>query len=132
MTWRISHIIYAIIFCFLIFLGGCAGSKQFDAVPKSIDIATVPRQTIEVQAKNFDFIPSAITIKKGTLVTFHLLSMEGTHGFKISAFGVDERLEEGQMKTAEVYFGEAGVYSIKCSHFCGLGHFGMSGKITVE
>lgn len=129
MACRVPYIICAIIFCFLV---GCTGSKQFEAVPKSIDLATVPRQTIEVQAKNFDFIPSTITIKKGTLVSFHLLSVNGTHGFKISEFGIDERLEEGQMKTVQVYFGEVGVYSIKCSHFCGLGHFGMSGKITVE
>ena len=71
-------------------------------------------------------------MKSGTLVVLKIKATDGTHGFKLSAFGIDERLDENDPKLIEFYASNKGEYSFRCSHFCGLGHLGMSGTIIVE
>jgi cytochrome c oxidase subunit II len=115
---------------FLIF--ACGESQQFTAVPKDINKDTVPKDTIEVIAKDYEFIPDTIHVKQGTLVILKLKSIEGTHGFNLGAFGIDETLEENVMKVVEFYASEKGEYGIRCSHFCGIGHLGMTGKLIIE
>lgn len=111
---------------------GCAASPQFKAVPPDIDRETAPKQIIEISAQDFRFTPEEIRVKKGALVTLKITSIDGTHGFKLGAFGIDERLDEHETKVIEFYAGEKGEYGFRCSHFCGLGHLGMTGKLVVE
>jgi len=124
-------ILSSLIFC-VILLFACGESQQFVAIPKDINRVTVPKDTIEVIAKDFEFIPDTIRVHKGTLVTLKLKSIEGTHGFNLGAFGIDETLNENVTKIVEFYAGQEGEYGIRCSHFCGIGHFGMTAKLIVE
>jgi cytochrome c oxidase subunit II len=117
---------------FLAALAGCVGSQLFQPVPTDVDRKSVPKQTIEITAKDYEFIPETITVKEGTLLTLKVKSVEGTHGFQISAFGINEQLKEGNTVVIELYAAKKGEYNIKCSHFCGIGHFGMHGKLVVE
>ena len=48
---------------------GCGESQQFVAIPSNIDRETVQKDTIEVIAKDFEFIPDTIRVHQGTLVT---------------------------------------------------------------
>jgi heme/copper-type cytochrome/quinol oxidase subunit 2 len=111
---------------------GCGASQQFVAVPLEINRDAVAKQTIDVTAENFHFTPEVIHVKKGTLVTLRVRAIKGTHGFELGAFGIDETIEENQTKVIEVYAGKEGEYSFRCSHFCGLGHFGMTGRVIIE
>jgi cytochrome c oxidase subunit II len=122
-----------IIFLFeIILLLGCGESQQFVAVPSDINIENVPKDTIEVIAKDFEFIPDTIRVREGSLVTLKLKSIEGTHGFDLGAFGIDERLDENVTKIVEFYAAKKGQYGIRCSHFCGIGHLGMTAKLIIE
>jgi cytochrome c oxidase subunit II len=122
-----------IIFLFeIILLLGCGESQQFVAVPSDINIENVPKDTIEVIAKDFEFIPDTIRVREGSLVTLKLKSIEGTHGFDLGAFGIDERLDENVTKIVEFYAAKKGEYGIRCSHFCGIGHLGMTAKLIIE
>ncbi len=123
----ISNIVLVILLLF-----ACGESQKFVSVPKDINRDTVPKDTIEVIAKDYEFIPDTIRVKQGTLVTLKLKSIEGTHGFELGAFGIDETLDENVMKAVEFYAGEKGEYGIRCSHFCGIGHLGMTGKLIIE
>jgi len=111
---------------------GCSESQQFVAVPSNINRTTVPKDTIEVIAKDFEFIPDTIRVYEGSLVTLKLKSIEGTHGFDLGAFGIDERLDENVTKIVEFYAAKKGEYGIRCSHFCGIGHLGMTAKLIIE
>ncbi len=111
---------------------GCGTSQQFTAIPGSIDREKVPHETIDMTAEHFHFTPDEVKVKQGTLVTIRVKSIDGTHGFKLAAFGIDERIEENETRTIEFYAAERGEYSFRCSHFCGIGHLGMTGKILVE
>lgn len=125
-----------IVQCVLTFLllsySGCASSKQFVAVPPGLDRQKVPTRTVEMTAERFRFIPDTIRVKAGTLVEIDLKSVNGTHGFELGAFGIDETLSEGESKTIEFFAKEEGQYTFRCSHFCGIGHFGMKGIIIVD
>src|SRR5712692_8975488 len=101
---------------------GCGSSRQFVAVPETIDRQSVPQQTIDVKAERFHFTPEILHVRAGTLVVLKITATDGTHGFKLSAFGIDERIEKGETKTVEFYTSEKGEYGFHCSHLCGLGH----------
>ncbi len=118
--------------CIAALFVGCGTSQQFTAIPNSIDRDKVPHQTVEMTAEHFHFTPDIVRVKQGTLVTIKIRAIDGTHGFSLGAFGIDERIEENETKTIEFYAGERGEYGFRCSHFCGIGHLGMTGKVIVE
>jgi len=127
---NLSLSLFFALFLFLMF--GCAGSQQFVAIPPEINKDAVARETIEMTAERFHFTPEVLHVKKGTLVTLKIKSIDGTHGFNLGAFGIDERLDENETKVIEFYAGQEGTYGFRCSHFCGLGHLGMTGKLIIE
>jgi heme/copper-type cytochrome/quinol oxidase subunit 2 len=116
---------------FLLLLVGCS-SQQFVALPPALNRETAAKQAIEMSAERYKFVPEVLHVKAGTLVTLKITASDGTHGFDLPAFGIDERLEQGVSRTIEFYAEKPGEYGFKCSHICGIGHFGMTGKIVVE
>ena len=121
-----------VLFLIVVMLAGCGASQLFPAIPIGIDREKVPHQTIEMTAEHFHFTPEEVRVKAGTLVTIRVTALDGTHGFKLGAFGLEETIEEGETRTVEFYAGEKGEYGFRCSHFCGIGHLGMTGKVIVE
>lgn len=117
---------------FLTLMLGCGPLQQFVAVPPEINREAVPKQTVVMTAEHFHFTPEEIHVKQGTLVTLEIKAVDGTHGFKLGAFGIDERIEENETKVVEFYAERKGEFGFRCSHFCGLGHLGMTGKVVVE
>ena len=113
-------------------LAGCGSSQQFAAVPADIDQNSVPHKTIEMTAEHFHFTPEEVHIPQGTLVTLKVTAIDGTHGFDLGAFGIDETIPEKETKTVTFYAGKKGEYGFHCSHFCGIGHVGMTGRIIVD
>lgn len=83
-------------------------------------------------ARDFEFMPDVVKVKAGSILELKIKSIDGTHGFRLGDFDIDTTLEEGKEKRIEVYLPKSGEYGFRCSHFCGLGHFGMKGKIIVE
>jgi len=127
---------YVVISCALLIVlltySGCSSSRELAAIPPGLDLSTVPRESFTVTAERFRFTPDEIHVKAGTLLRLELKGTGGTHSFKVSDFGIDEPLDEGESKTVELYVGQKGEYPFRCSHFCGIGHFGMKGKIIAE
>ncbi len=117
--------------CAMLILG-CGASQEFAAIPPGLDRTAVPHQVVEMKAKRYEFIPEVVRVKAGTLVTLRITAMDGTHGFSLGAFGIDQRLDENETRDIEFYASKKGEYGFRCSHFCGLGHLGMKGKVIVE
>lgn len=120
--------------CLMVLLvySGCSSSKQFAAIPAGLDLSNIPRQTVAITAERFRFTPDIIHVKGGTLVHLDLKATNGTHGFQLSEYGIDESLDEGETKVIEFVAQQKGEFAFRCSHFCGLGHFGMKGTLIVE
>jgi cytochrome c oxidase subunit 2 len=116
----------------LLFLLGCGASQLFVAVPPEIDKEKVTKQTVEMTAERFRFLPEVIHVRQGTLVTLKIKAIDGTHGFDLGAFGIDLAIQENETKSVEFYASKQGEFDFQCSHFCGIGHLGMTGKVVVE
>jgi cytochrome c oxidase subunit 2 len=86
---------------------------------------------IDITAKQFEYSPSTITVKKGDHVRLRLTSQDTTHGFSLPEFGVSATINPG--KTTEVTFtpDKAGTFTFQCNVFCGSGHQGMKGTLVV-
>lgn len=82
-------------------------------------------------AKNWNFEPSKITVKKGDTVRLHIKSVDVDHGFTLAAFGVSTTLKPGVTETVEFTADKVGNHSFFCSVFCGGGHKEMRGTLTV-
>jgi len=113
-------------------LPGCGTTEQFPAIPADLDRSTVQTDTVVVTAKRYVFEPEEIKTKPGRLIVLKVTAADGTHGFALPAFGIDERLEKGVTKLIEFYVPKPGKFDFKCSHFCGIGHFGMNGQVIAE
>lgn len=87
---------------------------------------------IQMTAKKYEFNPNLITVKKGERVTLIITALDRDHGFKLEAFGINQRLKKGDATTIEFTADKAGTFPFQCSEFCGFGHGRMKGKLVVE
>ena len=83
-------------------------------------------------AKKYQFEPNVITVKKGEHVKLVITALDRDHGFKLEAFGINQKLKKGDPATIEFTADKAGTFPFQCSDFCGFGHGKMKGKLVVE
>lgn len=87
---------------------------------------------IEMIAKNWEFVPSTIRVNLGDRVELHIESVEGTHGFMLPEFGVNERLEPGNDVHVNFVADKKGTFTFACNVPCGSGHGSMRGRLIVS
>lgn len=108
------------------------GGDQRDTPPAQNQPPAQPTvQEVTITAKQWEFQPPTITVKKGQLVRLHIKSIDVTHGFSLSDFGVNVTLTSNQTQTVEFTPNTVGTFSFFCSVFCGSGHSGMRGTLRV-
>jgi nitrosocyanin len=121
-----------------ILLFGCAGQQT--QPPPSPGDAMGPKDgammgkevVVEMTAKQWEFNPNTVTVKKGDRVKLVITSQDVTHGFSLPDFGVSSvLLEPGQATNVEFTADKTGDFTFRCSNFCGTGHSGMTGKLVV-
>ncbi|MHB8655945.1 MAG: cupredoxin domain-containing protein [Terriglobia bacterium] len=86
---------------------------------------------IQMTAKKYEFNPNVITVKKGERVKLVITATDHEHGFKLEDFKIDQPLKKGAPTTVEFTADKVGEFHFHCSHFCGLGHPKMKGKLVV-
>jgi cytochrome c oxidase subunit 2 len=94
--------------------------------------ATAAVHEFKMTAKKYQFDPNTITVKKGEKVRLIITALDRDHGFKLEAFGINQKLMKGDPATIEFTADKAGTFPFQCSEFCGLGHGKMKGKLVVE
>lgn len=111
-------------------MGGAAPSATQEA-----PVVAAPKigvQVIRVTAKQFEYVPNPIRVKGGIPVRLIITSQDVTHGFAIDALNINAKVEKGKDTVVEFTPNKPGSYDIYCNSFCGLGHFGMHGKLIVK
>jgi cytochrome c oxidase subunit 2 len=83
-------------------------------------------------AKDYEFDPGVITVKKGEKVRLIITATDRDHGIKLDAFDVNQVLKKGDPTIIEFTADKAGTFEFKCSVYCGMGHRKMKGKLVVE
>lgn len=110
---------------------------------------TPPQQAnptvIEVQLRNFEFIPSTLRLQRGVPVVLRLVETAGSHSFAAPELFAASTLDPAtaqMIRNGKVEVGEGGVelrftpntpgtYAFHCSHFMHTS-FGMKGTAVVE
>jgi plastocyanin len=119
--------------CLIILLGIGAGVIIFQPTTAQEPQAHIAAQkTFTVTARQWSFDPSTITVDEGDAVTLNITSMDVTHGFSITEFGVNATLVPGQTTTVNFTASRAGSFSFFCSVSCGSGHSSMRGTLIVN
>lgn len=91
-------------------------------------------QKIRIVAERFNFTPSQIRVKEGTLLEITLTSEDTFHGFRIPSAGINQIIPARGRGSVKVVFDakKKGSYPFECSRPCGAGHTMMRGVIIVE
>jgi cytochrome c oxidase subunit II len=88
-------------------------------------------KVIHITAKNFQFSPDSITLKKGEPVVLEISSGDRKHGFSLRAFGVRTDVLPGKISRIRLTPDKTGKFTFSCDVFCGDGHEEMSGTVIV-
>ena len=94
-------------------------------------IAAETEQAIQVTAKRFEYSPKDITVKKGVPVVLEFTSLDRLHGFNCPGLGIRTDIQPGKVNRLQFTPDKTGTFPFHCDNFCGTGHEGMRGSITV-
>ncbi|MEO6067070.1 MAG: hypothetical protein ABIQ41_03675 [Gemmatimonadales bacterium] len=78
----------------------------------------------------FAWLPGELTLPAGRPVTFHITSVDVTHGFQIVRTNAQTMVIPGYVGQFTSTF-DAGEYLVVCNEYCGIGHHMMYGKLHV-
>jgi cytochrome c oxidase subunit II len=95
------------------------------------NVAQTASSETKMTAKKYEFDPNVITVKNGEHVKLIITALDHDHGFKLEAFKIDEKLKKGTPVAIEFTADKVGNFPFECSHFCGVGHGKMKGKLVV-
>jgi cytochrome c oxidase subunit 2 len=97
----------------------------------SYSVAAENEQVIQITAKRFEYSPKEITLKKGVPVVFEFTSLDRLHGFNCPGLGIRMDIRPGKANKLRFVPDKVGTFPFHCDNFCGSGHEGMRGTITV-
>ncbi len=97
----------------------------------ALKIAPATETVIQLKAKNFEFTPGEITVKKGAPVILELTSEDRAHGFNLPDFSVRTDVKPGAVSRVSFKPEKTGRFGFTCDVFCGSGHEDMSGTLVV-
>ena len=78
----------------------------------------------------FAWMPGEMTLPAGKPVTFHITSVDVTHGFQIVRSNAQAMVIPGYVSQFTTTF-DAGEYLVVCNEYCGVGHHTMFAKLHV-
>jgi cytochrome c oxidase subunit 2 len=84
-----------------------------------------------ILALMFAWLPPEFSVPVETPVTFHLTSIDVTHGFEIVRTNGQSMVIPGYISQFTTQFNQPGEYLIACNEYCGIGHHGMMAKMQV-
>ncbi len=125
-----NKIIIGMLIIGLVFIVGCG--QTLTPIVESEVQPTGEVKEFDIIAKNWEFTPSTIEVNLGDKVELHVESIEGTHGFALSEFGINERLSPGEDVHINFIANKKGTFGFYCSVPCGSGHGGMRGQLIVN
>lgn len=101
--------------------------------PAPASHAALDVKEFTIVAARYSFTPDHIEVQQGDRVRITVRSADGTHGFTIKKLNVDTEVPRGgEPVTVEFVADRAGVFTISCSHYCGLGHSHMRAELVVN
>jgi cytochrome c oxidase subunit 2 len=104
-------------------------NSNTDNLPVAGEISV---RVFNMVARQFDFAPDVIKVKKGNKVILNITSEDVEHGFTIEEYNINKIIPAGESITIEFIADKAGSFDFYCSIYCGVGHSNMRGRLIVE
>ena len=120
---RREHFRLSALLLIILCIGLCAQANAQGEQPQTVEIKMIARQ--------FDFAPKTITVRKGQRVKLSVTSEDVDHGIAIDEFNIDERVKANKTQVIEFTPTRTGRFKFYCSIFCGEGHPKMVGELIV-
>ncbi len=98
-----------------------------------LPVRSIPPQTrtFKLDARQFAYSPSELTVNQGDNVTSQLVSTDVVHGLYIDGYNVSVQADPGQTATLTFIADKPGSFRFRCNITCGAMHPFMIGKLTV-
>ncbi len=101
-------------------------------IVSALAIAADAEQVLQITAKRFVYSPKDISVKKGHPVVLEFTSLDRLHGFNCPDLGIRTDIPPGKVTKLRFVPQKVGTFLFHCDNFCGSGHEGMTGTITVK
>ena len=98
-----------------------------------LPVRSIPPQerTFRVDARQFAYSPSELSVNSGDRVTIQLVSADVVHGLYIDGYNISFQADPGQTATLTFTADKPGSFRIRCNVTCGAMHPFMIGKLNV-
>src|SRR5512136_98430 len=100
-------------------------------VPVPLTLAAPQERYLRIQASQFQYTPSVISVNPGDRVTIDLTSNDVVHGLYVDDYGVSTTADPGQTSRLTFVADKAGTFALRCFAPCGPLHPFMVGKLNV-
>lgn len=98
--------------------------------PQGVRVGADGSVHAHVVGLTFAWLPGEMTLPAGRPVTFHLSSVDVTHGYQIVRSNAQAMVIPGYVSQFTTTF-DAGDYLVVCNEYCGVGHHTMFAKLHV-
>ena len=92
----------------------------------------VPQEmTFRIEAGQFAYSPSELSVNPGDTITIELVSTDVVHGLYVDGYDISVEADPGQPATLTFIADKPGSFRFRCNVTCGAMHPFMIGKLTV-
>ena len=88
-------------------------------------------QAFRIDARQFAYSPSELTVNTGDTITIQLVSTDVVHGLYVDGYNISIEADPGQTATLTFIADKPGSFRIRCNVTCGAMHPFMIGKLMV-
>ena len=88
-------------------------------------------RSFRIDARQFAYSPSNLTVNTGDTVTLELVSNDVVHGLYVDQYDISVEADPGQTKTLTFVANKPGSFRFRCNITCGAMHPFMIGELTV-
>ena len=99
--------------------------------PLPVPAIAPQERTFQIEARQFAYSPSELTVNPGDTVTIQLVSTDVVHGLYVDGYDISVEADPGQSATLTFVASKPGSFRFRCNVTCGAMHPFMIGKITV-
>jgi cytochrome c oxidase subunit 2 len=89
-------------------------------------------RTVRLEARNYEYTPSRVTVNRGDAITLELVSYDVVHGVHVEDYDVELKADPGQTARTTFVADRAGTFTLRCSVTCGALHPFMIGRLSVQ
>jgi len=107
-------------------------SPGVDVTSSATQKPQIVEHTIDMEIYQFGYSPSIIEVYEGDMIMLNLTAKDVAHGFRISEYDINVKLEAGETKSISFEAYKKGTFEYDCSVFCGTGHGAMHGQLIVK